>query len=1341
MKKLFFLIVAFFTAMTMNAQEAISVDSALVLGNALDSAATSAQEYTIQGYVLNAQAYSTSYNNQNWYMADSANATSSNFQAFACVAIEDGDTLKVLNGDKVELKGKLLKYWDKNKSKFIIEVKNGVATFIAKAEGDHTIIKCGQADTVSVSDALGLINAGDPCPHIVEGIISQIDSTYLNKGNINVTLKDLSDPAKTILAYSMIKAKGVNFTSPLPIKVNDTIQVYGKTLKMYKSKPELADEVYLSAIVGVAPIDTTVVPVDTTDAVAPAADTLQAALMAKGKANSYDDVKVNGGQAIKMGKSGAGGDMTITVGRGTTKLCFYAAGWNKEDGSVTITAPEGVTITPATIDVVANSVFQGTGKSFTVSNENDHAFAFSIEGADDQVVTFTLTSTKRCFVWGATYGMGAIVAAPNFLPEESSFMDSVQISISAEEGARIYYTLDETDPTVESTEYVAPFTLTQSTLVKAVAVIGEDLSMVASKQYSKLDTVSVTEARALIDAKDAGVHFVKGVVIGKVFDSNKFSAEGKLSFWMTDEQNPGDSLEAYNILGPDNERWESVQAANDLIGEGDTVLVYASKLSLYTAKKYYEADGGYFVQVLGKYVEDPTIVYDTLNVAEAKAICDTLGNNGTSNTKYYIEGYAVYADAYDAIRANQIFFMVDDPAAPDSLFEAYAATPMKDSVAYPVLNGDKVRVFGRMKKYVDSKNHVQLEVMEPTVEFLEEVEGDRMIEIPTVDTITVARALAIGDSIGQGKTTSEMYVVDGYVIDAEAFHQTNKNQTWTMADEADAASATFKAYRCVPMNGTDTLKVLKGDKVRICGAIQNYNGTIEISYVKAEFLSMVEGDHSYADKPQEKVDTITVARALEIGEALAAGKSSDSIYVIAGFVSKIISDYDSVSKNESFWMIDTIRGRAASNAEGAFEVYRGKMDTIAEQDAMVYVTAKIYKYQPSSGNPVIETANSPIPEVHVAVAGHAENIDTITVARALEIGQALADGKVSGDKYCITGYVSAIEEMYSSYGNETFWITDEKGLRTADKTQAFEVYRGKPNTGAEIGFDAKIQITCYIKNFSGTIENDGNNVPFEVLEQGSPIQIDTISVAQAIEETGKLPTGEKSPGFYAVKGYIASTSVDSKQKISFYLCDDITEPNTDFQCYRPNFDKADSAKVAAGSYVLVVGKLDNNSHGKQMAQGAAVTFLEAPKIDTLHVTVAQAEEVIAELAEDEVTKAFYIVTGYVVNPQEVEDEIQSFFLSDDAQATQASFYVEGLEVEEALIAGQSVEILGKLKKYKNPFAETIQSRLVNGQILSIEQQGIEQIVLTEKAMKVVVDGHVYIIRDNKLFNLQGARVR
>ena len=40
-----------------------------------------------------------------------------------------------------------------------------------------------------------------------------------------------------------------------------------------------------------------------------------------------------------------------------------------------------------------------------------------------------------------------------------------------------------------------------------------------------------------------------------------------------------------------------------------------------------------------------------------------------------------------------------------------------------------------------------------------------------------------------------------------------------------------------------------------------------------------------------------------------------------------------------------------------------------------------------------------------------------------------------------------------------------------------------------------------------------------------------------------------------------------------------------------------------------------------------------------------------------------------------------------------------------------------------------------------EQEGIERIVLTEKATKMVVDGVMYIVRDGKMFNVNGAQVK
>ena len=50
-------------------------------------------------------------------------------------------------------------------------------------------------------------------------------------------------------------------------------------------------------------------------------------------------------------------------------------------------------------------------------------------------------------------------------------------------------------------------------------------------------------------------------------------------------------------------------------------------------------------------------------------------------------------------------------------------------------------------------------------------------------------------------------------------------------------------------------------------------------------------------------------------------------------------------------------------------------------------------------------------------------------------------------------------------------------------------------------------------------------------------------------------------------------------------------------------------------------------------------------------------------------------------------------------------------------------------------------RIIRSHLAAKAEEGIENVVLSEKAQKVVVDGAVYIVRDNKMFNLQGAQVR
>ena len=138
------------------------------------------------------------------------------------------------------------------------------------------------------------------------------------------------------------------------------------------------------------------------------------ATIAKGTTNSYDNIKINGKSAVKMGKSGAGGNMTITVGAGATSLTFHAVAWKGEGNqTVTITAPTGVTIAPAQISVTANDALTGSGTAFTVTPEENYEFTFVITGASAET-TFTLTSAKRAIVWGASYGTGEVTPVTSY---------------------------------------------------------------------------------------------------------------------------------------------------------------------------------------------------------------------------------------------------------------------------------------------------------------------------------------------------------------------------------------------------------------------------------------------------------------------------------------------------------------------------------------------------------------------------------------------------------------------------------------------------------------------------------------------------------------------------------------------------------------------------------------------------------------------------------------------------------------------------------------------------------------------------------------------------------------
>ena len=77
-----------------------------------------------------------------------------------------------------------------------------------------------------------------------------------------------------------------------------------------------------------------------------------------------------------------------------------------------------------------------------------------------------------------------IVEAP-VIAGETPFDSSTEVTITAAEGASIYYTNDGTTPTSESTAYSEALTLEATTTIKAIAVKGGITSDIASKTFTK----------------------------------------------------------------------------------------------------------------------------------------------------------------------------------------------------------------------------------------------------------------------------------------------------------------------------------------------------------------------------------------------------------------------------------------------------------------------------------------------------------------------------------------------------------------------------------------------------------------------------------------------------------------------------------------------------------------------------------------------------------------------------------------------------------------------------------------------------------------------------------------
>lgn len=264
-----------------------------------------------------------------------------------------------------------------------------------------------------------------------------------------------------------------------------------------------------------------------------------------------------------------------------------------------------------------------------------------------------------------------------------------------------------------------------------------------------------------------------------------------------------------------------------------------------------------------------------------------------------------------------------------------------------------------------------------------------------------------------------------------------------------------------------------------------------------------------------------------------------------------------------------------------------------------------------------------------------------------------------------------------------------------------------------------------------------------------------ITVAEAVAIGKKLAAGAESTESYTVGGYVGKlyNQYNAEKKTqSFYMCDTKAEVNPDskdfpFEAFMAKLDKG----VTPGAKVTVTGKITNYVSPKgvqtiEIKEGTCVILEEGdPALGPEKISVAEAVAIAEALAEPtENGKSTYdtkerTVVGYAGTVYANDDGTWSFYMADEAGA-KGDFMASSCNADSDVKTGDFMAVTGKICKYKTK-AGKIMYQIYKGTAAHSNEQGIENVVLTEQAQKVMVDGVIYIIRENKLYNLQGARVR
>ncbi len=320
-------------------------------------------------------------------------------------------------------------------------------------------------------------------------------------------------------------------------------------------------------------------------------------------------------------------------------------------------------------------------------------------------------------------------------------------------------------------------------------------------------------------------------------------------------------------------------------------------------------------------------------------------------------------------------------------------------------------------------------------------------------TLSCAEAVEVAQGLEPNTPSEDEYIVEGYVVSVIKSSATDL-RFW-MADDAAAEEGTFEAWVC-----TGDI-VNKGDKVTVTGYIQWYVNEKDESDQKAEIAN----------------GTVVVVEPAPIDENYVEFNTGD-------FEGKGVSSTGgeiSVTKNGVTVYTNGGYGHASN-----FRVYKNKSFSISADRRIVQIAFEFAYDETGELDPAVCVEGTEWGVSAMALKAYFNKIavtlgdgectvtppvvNTITVAQAVEIGNALADGGKTTEKYVVEGYVVSSYPFDTEYNNQTFYMSDEMtgfGPLCAKWTTGDVV--ATITKDSEVTGD-KVQVTGQIEKYNGNIQ-------------------------------------------------------------------------------------------------------------------------------------------------------------------------------------------------------------------------------------------------------------------------------